>query len=246
MDLQKQWYHQEFTDREEDILHRPMEEEYLFYRAVRTGDLNYVKENCQQNNFAKPNGMGTLSKNPLTNIKYHFIVTAALITRNCIAAGMAQEQAYRLSDFYILKMDDCPSIEAVSELHHRMVIDFTEQMLLQQKANDMSKAVKKCIDYIYSNIHSRITIEKLAKHVGLSPSHLSRIFKKELNISISEYIRKRKIEHAKNLLQYSDYSYVDIANYLAFSSQSHFIQTFEQLVGMTPRKFRNRYYRTEW
>lgn len=244
--IQKEWQLTELRQSEENMIHMPMEKEYLFYQAVRMGDLDYVRANCQQQDFANREGMGLLSKNPLTNIKYHFVVTTALITRYCVMAGMAQEQAYRLSDFYILKMDEYTNIEDVISLHNHMVIDFTEQMQLQQQTNNLSKVVTRSVDYIYNNIHSRITVEQLAEYAEVSPSHLSRIFKKELNISIGDYIRGKKIEHAKNLLRYSDYSYVEIANYLAFSSQSHFIQVFEQLVGITPKKFRDKYYKKEW
>ena len=103
-----------------------------------------------------------------------------------------------------------------------------------------------CIEYIYNLIHDRITIEDLAAYTDLSPSYLSRLFKKELGISVSEYIREKKIDKAQNLLKYSDFTPVEIANYLSFSSQSHFIQTFEKMVGMTPKKYRDRYYRTSW
>ncbi|MDE7201616.1 MAG: AraC family transcriptional regulator [Lachnospiraceae bacterium] len=47
-------------------------------------------------------------------------------------------------------------------------------------------------------------------------------------------------------LRYSDYSWIDIAIYLAFSSQSYFIQTFRKLVGVTPKKYRDHYCRTSW
>ena len=51
--------------------------------------------------------MGKLSENKLQNIRYHFVVTTAMIARYCVHNGMEQEKAYGLSDFYILKMDKC-------------------------------------------------------------------------------------------------------------------------------------------
>ena len=47
---------------------------------------------------------------------------------------------------------------------------------------------------------------------------------------------------AKNLLQYSDYPIIEIANRLSFSSQSHFIQQFREVTGMTPGKYRDEHY----
>lgn len=169
-----------------------------------------------------------------------------MITRHCVEAGMELEQAYRLSDFYILKMDSLSTIDDIAALHDSMVLDFTGKMLLLKKQSIISKSITMCIEYIYNHIHDRITIEDLAAYTDLSPSYLSRLFKKELGISVSEYIREKKIDKAQNLLKYSDFTPVEIANYLSFSSQSHFIQTFEKMVGMTPKKYRDRFYRTSW
>ncbi len=68
----------------------------------------------------------------------------------------------------------------------------------------LSKPVIQCIDYIYSNIKERITIADLAAYTGLSESYLSRVFKQNLGVSISDYIREKKIEKATHLLRYSD------------------------------------------
>ncbi len=246
MNLQKEWNQQELRNVEESLAHRPSEEEYTFYNAVSSGDINYVQENCLKNVFANPDGMGLLSTNPLTNIRYHFVITVAMIVRHCVEAGMELEQAYRLSDFYILKMDSCTSIEMICRLHDSMALDYTGKMLLLKKDCIISKSVIRCMDYVYNHLNSRITIEELADHTNLSPGYLSRLFKKELGIPISNYIMEKKIEKAQNLLKYSDYSLIEIANYLAFSSQSHFIQSFRKSVGLTPKKYRDKFYRTSW
>lgn len=246
MNLRKEWYEQELQKNEEAIVHRPLEEEYSFYRAVSSGDMEFVQENCRQDTFTNPDGMGILSTNYLTNLKYHFVITVAMITRKCVLSGMELEQAYRLSDFYILKADKCSSVEALSQLHHSMALDFTGKMALVKKSPAISKPIVICMDFIYSHLNTRITVQVLSDYTGLSPSYLSRLFKKELGISISDYILEKKIEKSENLLKYSDYSLVDIANYLAFSSQSHFIQTFKKAVGVTPNKYRNQYYHASW
>ena len=214
--------------------------------AVKTGDMETVVANCKEDAFIHLEGTGVLSRNTHTNIKYHFVVTAAMLTRYCIDGGLEPEQAYRLSDFYILKMDTCTTVRQIADLHHEMAKDFTGKMVLQKKSSILSKPVVQCVDYIYSHIKERITVAMLAEYTGLSESYLSRVFKQNLGISISDYIREKKIEKATHLLRYSDKSIIDIANYLSFSSQSHFIQTFENFTGMTPKKYRNKYYKSMW
>ena len=163
-----------------------------------------------------------------------------------ITGGMEAEQAYRLSDFYILRADACTDVASVVALHHAMVLDYTGKMALRKKADIVSQPVCRCVDYIYDHINERITIQTLSEYTGLSVSYLSRVFKQNLGISISDYIREKKIEKAQNLLRYSDASLIDIANYLAFSSQSHFIQVFESLVGVSPKKYRDKYFNSMW
>ena len=114
------------------------------------------------------------------------------------------------------------------------------------RSDTNSKHINACKEYIYSHIKERITIEDLADELGVSSGYLSRLFKKETGISVSAYIRSQKIDMAKNLLRFSDYSMIDIANRLSFSSQSHFIQQFREVVGMTPKKYRDEYYMVQW
>lgn len=246
MNISKEWYKSEFLQHELMEPHRAIEHEFTFYDAIATGDLDYVKENCNSNAFTDPDGMGKLSEDKLQNIRYHFVVTTAMIARYCVHNGMEQEKAYGLSDFYILKMDKCRSIPEISELHDTMCLDYCSKMQIIMKQQIISKPIVLCMDYIYSHLHYRITLDELAEHLALSPSYLSRLFKKEVGISISSYITNLKIEKAKNLLQYSEYTISDVANYLAFSSQSHFIQVFQKCTGFTPHKYRSQYFRSNW
>ena len=85
----------------------------------------------------------------------------------------------------------------------------------------------------------RITVEQLASEFVISASYLSRLFKKEFGVSVSTYV-------TKDLLKFSDYSMIEIANHLSFSSQSHFIQQFKEVVGITPKKYRDTHHNVKW
>lgn len=246
MDISKEWYRSEFVQHELLIPHRLIETEFTFYDAIATGNITYVTENCKEHIFTNPEGMGRLSENPLQNLRYHFVVTTAMITRYCVNAGMEQEKAYSLSDFYILKMDSCKTMAEIGELHTTMCLDLCKKMNHLRSQQILSKPIVLCIDYIYSHLHFRITIKELAEYLDISESYLSRLFLKEIGTPLSQYILDLKIEKAKNLLQYSDYNIIDIANYLAFSSQSHFIQVFQKKTGLTPHRYRTKHFRTSW
>ncbi|SDB02612.1 MULTISPECIES: helix-turn-helix domain-containing protein [unclassified Butyrivibrio] len=244
--LSKDWEENELNLSESEMIHRQQNDEYMFYQSVASGDVDAIQENIDNHRFLDANGTGTLSRDPLQNLKYHFVVTVALITRICTEKGMEMERAFRLSDFYIQKLDDIKTINEISDLHSKMVMDYTVRMKdLKHNAN-LSKTTNECLNYIYTNVNDRITIDDLAEHMKTSTSHISRLFKEELGISPSDYIRNVKLDKAKNLLRFSDYSIIDISNYLSFSSQSHFSKLFFEETGMTPKKYRETYYGTTW
>lgn len=242
MSMQGELFYREFVQRENDMLRAPYNPELEFYSAIKNGNVAKVRKLCKEPLMDKP-GLGTLSKNALQNMKYHFVITTALVARYCIEGGMALSAAYSLSDFYIQKADMCKTVKAVSDLHPIMCEDYTKRMRSLGKQKICSKQVAECIDYIYDHLHTRITVEILASHVGLNPSYLSRLFKKETGFTISSYIQSKKIETAKNMLIYSDYALSQIASILAFPSQSYFTEIFRKNTGMTPSRYRTLYFR---
>ena len=78
MALSNEWYNAELENSELETLHRSPTVEYSFYNAVRSGDMEAVIKNCSEDEFIRLEGTGVLSRNALTNIKYHFVVTAAM------------------------------------------------------------------------------------------------------------------------------------------------------------------------
>ena len=122
MSYKDEWLMIEANDDIDEDFHREPTEEFLFYRAVANGDVETVRRNCEQARFEDQEGVGVLSRNPVTNMKYHFVVTTAMITRMCRQYGMELEQAFRLSDFYIRLLDDIHTESEVCRLHDEMVM----------------------------------------------------------------------------------------------------------------------------
>lgn len=240
---EKELTYKAFMNREYEIKHSPYEKEFEFYECVKNGDVEKVKELMTP---LGAEGSGQLSEDPLRNLKYHFIVTVALMTRFSVEGGLGMEKAYTLSDLYIQKADKCLTADELHTVHREAVLDYTEQMSRAAKGNIYSKPIIMAMDYIYDHLHSKIYEEDIAEYVGLSGAYLSRLFHKEVGVTVSTYISVKRVETAKNMLRFSDYSPLDIGNYLAFSTHSHFIRTFKKYTGMTPKEYRKRYYRSNW
>lgn len=243
MDLQKEMLYKEFVQRENDLLHAPYNPELEFYSCIKEGNVEKIKQLCQEP-LTQKKGLGTLSKNYLQHIKYHFVVTTALAARYCIEGGMDLSKAYSISDFYIQKADECKTPQEVSDLHFIACLDYTLRMKNLRKEKICSQPVAKCIDYICDSLHTRITVDLLAAHTGLNPSYLSRLFKEETGQTISGYIRDKKIETACNMLTYSEYTPAQISSILAFPSQSYFTEVFRKKTGLTPKKYQTLHFRS--
>lgn len=228
---------------EEHFRDADFEQEMQFYEHVRTGDVEYIRESMQQPEAELyASEYSILSENPIRNIRYQAIVMASLASRFCMQSGMDPTVAYETAERYIRQVDVLNTKEDIMKLIKRMMVDFTKRMKQQKRKNHYSKNIVKSMDYIHHHIYEKCTAEEVAEYCGLHPGYLSRLFKEEVQMGISEYIRTEKIEVAKNKLKYTDDSYMDIANILAFSSQSHFGKVFRAFVGMTPKEYRDRYY----
>lgn len=237
--LTKDLTYTEFYMRENELSHAPMEKEMNFYECIKMGDMDGV------NKAFTPlggEGYGILSEDSLRNLKYHLIITIAFITRFCVEGGMERETAYNLSDLYIRRTDKARTAEEVREIHQKATVDFTKRMSRINTASIYSKPVIKCFEYVYNHLNEKITLEDMAYELKLSAPYLSKLFHKETGMTVSRYINKKRIETAGRMLIYSDYEAADIANFLAFSSHSHFIQAFRKETGCTPKEYRRRHY----
>lgn len=243
MNIEKKLSHVEFLNREYNISHLSYEREMEFFQSIRDGNTAEVKALFKSLNS---NEMGRLSDDNLRNLKYHLIITVAFITRHCIEGGMEMEAAYNLSDIYIRSIDKCRTEDEINLLHREVVDDYAQRMHLIHKNNVYPKAIIVCLDYIYDNLHTKITLEKLAETTNLSMAYLSKLFHKEVGMTVSEYISKKRIEAAENMLKYSEYTCLEISNYLCFSSESHFIQVFKKHTGYTPKCYREKFFRASW
>lgn len=227
---------EKYAERETDI--SAYSSEIAFYKTVKEGNTEAVNEILNENPFEKIAG-AELSDDHLQSLKYHLAITAAMLARFCIEGGMEHKRAYELSDKYIRMGDRARTVSHLVEIQRKMCLDYTKKMKDVHKARIYSKPIVQSIDYIYSHLHCRLTVGEAAKAVGLNQCYYSKLFKKEVGCSPQEYILRRKIDAAKNLLLYSSYSSAEIAELLSFSSQSHFIAAFGKYCGVTPREYRN-------
>lgn len=103
---------------------------------------------------------------------------------------------------------------------------------------EQESPVKKVKKIIMENLSVEMSREELAKEVYMSPDYLTKLFKKETGMSLSEYIIHKRILLAQQLLVSTDLSVVEIAQKAGFSYSSYFVRIFKKKVGKTPQQYR--------
>jgi len=98
--------------------------------------------------------------------------------------------------------------------------------------------VSELVAFLRRNFREHLTVNELAEKFELHPSYLGRVFKREMQSSVMEYLRKLRVEHASNLLSSTDTPLSEISDVCAFADQAHFTRVFKSVVGTTPRAYR--------
>lgn len=111
----------------------------------------------------------------------------------------------------------------------------TEKSIISSDTNEITN---KIIKYIDKNFDKEINLSKLAAEVFLSPSYLSKLFKQETGYSYMQYLTKKRVQKAKEMLQNPDYKISDVARELSCGNVQNFIRMFKIYEGMTPGQYR--------
>lgn len=97
--------------------------------------------------------------------------------------------------------------------------------------------IKKAKQYIYDNRFQRISLNDVAEELEITPSYLSRIFKKVTQKSFSDYVAEVKIEEAKKLLLQDNNRIYEVSNMLGYDDPYYFSKVFKRITQMTPSEY---------
>lgn len=227
--------YEQFINRENAFRHHSYEEDMKQYDLLRRGDPEALAE---AKRMFVADEQGRLSDDPVKNMKYLFVASAALASRSALYGGMEPEQCYNASDLYIRRMDQCSTVEEIAAVHQEMFAFYTHAMATLDREKMYSRPVKQAIDHILANLNKPLCVREISEKLDLSENYLSTLFHRETGYTMSAYMAHQRIEAAKNMLLHTEYSYAQIAVSLGFSSQSHFTKVFREQMGITPMAFR--------
>jgi len=138
---------------------------------------------------------------------------------------------YGVSDFELKPVSKKKLLDAVKKL--TAIID--AERGYSEKINPF---VKKALRHIQENYHMNLSLETVAAHVMVNPSHLSRTFRKETGEVVTDYINRMRIEKAKELLALTDMLVYEVAEAVGFKDSAYFSLVFKKIAGVNPKDFR--------
>lgn len=109
---------------------------------------------------------------------------------------------------------------------------------LRHTTRRQRRAVAAADECLARNYASSVRLGDLAREAGISPYHLSRLFRRLRGVGIHQQLMQLRLRDAVDRLQDGRDSITDIAMSLGFSSPSHFASCFRESVGISPRRFR--------
>jgi AraC-like DNA-binding protein len=100
-------------------------------------------------------------------------------------------------------------------------------------------AIESIQNYILEFYNKDLSLSQLAKLYFLNPDYLCRLFRKETELSFSEYVNNIRIDRAKELLELTNSEIMDISVEVGFANVTYFNRIFKKRIGLSPREYRN-------
>ena len=149
---------------------------------------------------------------------------------------------FKLLEDNISNKDD-ETTEFINYLSWGLIVKICQAIKLykspkQMKSMNLASKVK---NYIDKNYKEDINLELIAKGTNANKYYLAHIFKNETGFSPMQYVTRRRIGEAQNLLIHTKMSITDISASIGYNDSNYFQKVFHKNVGITPG-----YYRKKW
>ena len=119
----------------------------------------------------------------------------------------------------------------------KMIKDFCT-LVNEYSLNEYSLLIRNALNYIQFNLNEDLNVSNIAKYLCITPNHLYRTFKKEVGMSVIDYINKKRIEESIKLIKTTDLQIQRIAEKVGINDISYFSKLFKKQVGKSPTQYR--------
>ena len=127
---------------------------------------------------------------------------------------------------------------ALSKLYEIFSVISEDNEIKNEDESTNKDILSQVMKYIQNNYSKPLKVEEMAKKFGISRSNLYRLFKDQMNLSVSEYILNVRLTEACLLLKNPLLRNYQVVEQCGFSDYNNFLKTFKKKYGITPRHYR--------
>ncbi|HNX52107.1 MAG TPA: helix-turn-helix domain-containing protein [Pontiellaceae bacterium] len=173
-------------------------------------------------------------------IKAHVVEMMGYLVRSALEESPHMSSLIEKNHAWMTKIIDAADFETLSDVVADALDDFMRNIYLQGHSRT-NETVAKLLNYLGDNFHQNITLETLAKEVGLSTFRIAHLVKEVTGKTVLQHVHQLRVQEAQRLLEQSDMNCTDIAYETGFGDQSYFIKQFRKWMGITPARYRRLY-----
>ena len=186
---------------------------------------------------------------------YDIFETSLFREFSAVATGSSQLVHFRGKEYLEVKkiIEDMADEFVKKDMGYRSVLTGYSRVLYSKilrklKGTGIDSAAQSCVDqivaeclaFIDARCFTKLTLKEIAEHTFYNPAYLSRVFKEQCGINLSEYIKEKRIREAARLLVDSDLSNEEIMHRVGYADKKHFYKSFRDIYQETPAEYRKK------
>lgn len=214
-----------------------LKNERKFLRYIRLGDRTRANQTLQ----SLLTDLYTKTVGDIETIKARILELSTLTSRAAIEGGANTEQIMMLLKEFNQEIEGIERVEKFFYKIQRIVETFLEGIFTLANKKHLA-IVKNARDFIMENYSLPLTVTNVSQHIFVSPSHLSRLFREELDCTINDYLTRVRMEQAVEIMKKPEYSVAQVSKAVGFQNQSYFAKVFRKYIGVTPLTYKNSLY----
>ena len=221
-----------------EAIYKRYELENQFLRYIEIGDTDQVINAFNRMNIEGINEkkyVNAIQQDPSIGIN----IIRTLARKAAENGGASPIDINEITQRFVQKTTSSQDLVEIKNDIETMILELTESVKeSKQKKKGLSPIISKIADYIRLNYSQELNATVLGNYANMTYANLSRLFKKEMGITIGKYISSMRCMEAGLLLRKFHYSIQEIAAYVGYLDNNYFAKVFKKETGYLPSEYR--------